>query len=535
MLALSLCLAACLTLGAPANALTGRGTWNHLGTNGANGPAINGDVSEMYATSSTMYVGGSFTNAGGIEAADRIAKWNGNSWSAVGTTGIADDIEDGSVLAIAVHGGKVYAGGTITNAGDDAAADFLAVFDGESWEPFCNTGVGPAFGGEVRALQVIGPELYVAGEFQDANGIPAADYLVACNLSTGQMRTTVNDPNHPFSSPVNDLIATSDGTLYAGGSFTDLDDIPDADNVASYKNEVWDSLGSTPIGGEVHGLHANGTTLYVTSEGEDIGGNARSDHLVKWNGSAYSHVGGNGSGDGYFPSGATINELTTSGSLLFAAGDWENANGAPTGDMLAYFNGSSWRPLGSNGAGSPDGALNGITEALAVLGGQVYAGGASTDAGGDPVADFAASRSLRLPDATIAGSTGAYVGNNAYNGTAAGQSKSLEIARGRSKTFRIVVNNDGLVPARFKLKGSGAARGYSIKYVEVRRGKRRDITSSVKRGTYMTPTVPETAGFRMDVVVKLSKRSARNASFVVKATSMPNHPVDAVKGVVKAK
>jgi hypothetical protein len=532
MLALSLCLAACLALGAPASALTGKGTWNHLGTNGGSpGPALNGQVSEMYATANTMYVGGSFTSAGGIPAADRIAKWNGNSWSAVGPT-IASN---GSVLAIAVHGGKVYAGGSFINAGDEAAADYLSVFDGVSWQPFCNTTSPAAFEGNVQALQVIGSELFIGGTFQNANGIAAADYLVACDLNSGEMRTIVDDPIHTFSGPINDLAATSDGTLYAGGSFTNVDDIPSADNVASYKGNVWSSLGSTPIG-TVHDLHANGMNLYVSSAGEDIGGNVRSDHLVKWNGNAFSPVGGDGTGNGYFPAGETIiNELTTSGSLLFAAGSWQNAAGAPTGDMLAYFDGSKWRPLGSNGAGSPQGALNDTTEALAVFGGQVFAGGEFTSAGGDPKANFAASRSLKLPDASIAGTSGADVGNNVYNSTAAGQSKTLEIPRGTNKTFRIVVHNDGISPATFKLKGAGAARGYSIKYVEVRRGKRRDITSSVKRGTYMTPTVPETTGFRMDVVVKLSSRAARKGSFVVKASSMPNHPVDAVKGVVNAK
>ena len=187
-----------------------------------------------------------------------------------------------------------------------------------------------------------------------------------------------------------------------------------------------------------------------------------------------------------------------------------------------------------NGATSPNGALNHNTEALAVFGGQIYAGGASTNAGENAKADFAASRSLRLPDAEIAGPSGADVGNNFYNSTAAGQSKTIEISRGTSKTFKIVVQNDGIVRTRFKLKGTGAARGYSIKYLEVRRGTRGNITKAVKNGSYVTPTVPRSAGFRMDVVVKLSSKSARKGIFVVKASSMPNHPVDAVKGIVNA-
>ena len=54
-------------------------------------------------------MGGEFTDAGGVPAADRIAKWNGSSWSAVSSAG--SQISNGRVSAIAVHDGKVYAGG----------------------------------------------------------------------------------------------------------------------------------------------------------------------------------------------------------------------------------------------------------------------------------------------------------------------------------------------------------------------------------------------------------------------------------------
>lgn len=532
LLALSLSLAVCLASIAPATALIGTGTWGHLGTNGATpaGPALDGHVYEMLATPDALYAAGRFTNAGGIAAADRIAKWDGKSWSAIGTTPIADN---GSVFAIAVDGDKVYAGGNFTNAGGVAAADGLAVFDGVSWSPFCRD---PAFGAslQVFALQVVGSQLYVGGTFQNANGNPVADYLIACDLNTGAMTTTVNNDGD-FTGAIYDLAATTDGTLYAGGTFTNLDQVATADSVASY-NGTWNGLGSTPIGGIVRGLHANGMDVYVSSDGLNIGGDGRSDHLVKWDGSAYSPVGSDSTGtNGYFPSSATINELTTSGSLLFAAGSWLDANGAPTGDMFAYFDGGSWRPLGSNGAATPNGALNANTEGLAVFGGQVYAGGASTNAGGDSKANFAASRSLRLADATIAGPTGASVGNNIYNGTAAGQTKKLQIPRGTSKTFRITIWNDGIVPASFTLKGKGEAKGYTIKYFEDWSGTHANITAAVRNGEYVTPEVAATFGFPMEVVVTLSSTAAEGGHFVVRASSMPNDPKDLVKGVVSAK
>ena len=131
-----------------------------------------------------LYLGGNFTNAGGIAAADRIVKWDGVEWHALGTTPLGN----GSVFAIANYGGKIYAGGTFVNAGGQAAADYLAVFDGVSWKPFCNSTREPGVqlaGLQVRALQVIGSTLYVGGTFQNANGDKRADYLIACDLATG--------------------------------------------------------------------------------------------------------------------------------------------------------------------------------------------------------------------------------------------------------------------------------------------------------------------------------------------------------------
>jgi len=57
-----------------------------------------------------LYVGGYFTQAGETDA-NRIAKWNGSSWSALGT-GL-----NGSPHAFAVQSGQVYVVGDFGSAG----------------------------------------------------------------------------------------------------------------------------------------------------------------------------------------------------------------------------------------------------------------------------------------------------------------------------------------------------------------------------------------------------------------------------------
>ena len=73
---------------------------------------------------------------------------------------------------------------------------------------------------------------------------------------------------------------------------------------------------------------------------------------------------------------------------MFVTGSFQNADGHPTADEVAGFNGFSWAPLGSDGAGN--GPLPGPGNAVATFGGQVVVGGNFTTAGGDGRASYIA-------------------------------------------------------------------------------------------------------------------------------------------------
>ena len=383
----------------PAAIAAGPGGWDHLGDGGTPGTAsLNGAVYALEAAPSlapphdtqTLYVGGSFTSAGGNAAAARIAQWNGDAvsgtWSPVGAPGL-----NGDVRAIAYADGKLYVGGNFTNAGGNPDADFLAVWDGVSWAPFCSP--TPAFNGSVLALQVIGPTLYVGGVFLNGGGIASADALLACNLTTGVASSTVVSDGD-ISGGVYALTADNAGTLYAGGQFINMAGNPAADHVAAY-NGTWHAMGTGPsVGGGavddyVRSLASSGTDVYIGTDSAGIASIPQADHVARWNGSAWSALGANAAGTlGWLPTSTLITSLlvcqTCASGTVYVGGTFQNADGNPLADNVAAFDGTQWLSVGSNGVGN--GPLMGNITALASYAGQIVAGGNFTSAGTDPQA-----------------------------------------------------------------------------------------------------------------------------------------------------
>ncbi|MEA2311035.1 MAG: hypothetical protein QOE28_1003, partial [Solirubrobacteraceae bacterium] len=374
----------------PASA-TGPGGWDHLGTGAANGSsALNGRVDALLsvrhfgAIPDSVYAGGVFTSAGGNTSAVAIARWDGQAWHSIGAPPISTATGAGvDAIAVDPNTGKIYVAGNFTNAGGDPNADFLAVWDGVAWKPFC-----APITANVKALQIIGRELYIGGDFADGGGLPSADKLVGCNLDTGEPSSTVPDAAHQINSAVYALTADSAGRLYAAGSFVAIDNITNADHVGMYDG-TWHAMQAGAVGDITRSIASDGTNVYIGSDAVDIAGLAKADHIAKWNGTAWSALGGNAANtNGWLPASAFVNSIATSGANVFITGSFQNADGHPTADMVAGFNGFSWAPMGSDGAGN--GPLGGPGNAITVFGGQAVVGGNFTTAGGDSRAGYVA-------------------------------------------------------------------------------------------------------------------------------------------------
>ena len=316
-------------------------SWSALGS-GISG----GDVIAIAVSGSNVYFAGSFTSAGGIPA-NKVAKWDGTSWTALGGGLGAGPFE--KVNAIAASGSDVYAGGTFLST--SGFPNRIARWDGASW-----VNMGTGVDDEVFAITVSGTDVYAGGRFANAGGVPAAriakwDGNSWSALGAGQVGRVL-------------AIAVSGTDVYAGGVLAG-----GSGHIAKWNGSSWQSLGSGVTGGsspQVSSIAVSGTDIYVTGLFTTAGG-LPANHIAKWNGTQWSPLGTGLGNSGWV--------IAVSGNTVMVGGSFLTAGGLMAKNIATYTSGT-WTPFYGTGVESPG--------AVAVLGTDVYVGGSFTSAGTIP-------------------------------------------------------------------------------------------------------------------------------------------------------
>jgi hypothetical protein len=187
-------------------------TWSPLGSGltGGSYPAVEALAVFDDGGGPALYVGGTFATAGAVPAS-YIAKWDGSSWSALGSG------MDLPVLALTVFddgsGAALYAGGNFTTAGG-VAAQRIARWDGSSW-----SSLGSGMNSGVASLTAFddghGAALYAGGGFTSAGGVEASRIARWDGSSWSALGSGMNASVEAFA-------VFDDGSgpaLFAGGSF----------------------------------------------------------------------------------------------------------------------------------------------------------------------------------------------------------------------------------------------------------------------------------------------------------------------------
>lgn len=292
-----------------------------------------------------LYVGGSFQYLDGVPV-DSIAKWNGNTWSAVVDS--SGNGTDGIVLTLAVHddgtGPALFVGGFFTSAGGVTAQN-IARWDGTAWSALSGA-IGTGVNGTVTTLAAYddggGEELLIGGSFSTAGGVTAN------NIAgwDGSEFSALSGPSATGTSgEVRDLAVWDDGggaKLYAAGFFTHAGGLT-ANRVAAWDGTQWSTLSGPSGTGTDGGVYTievfddgGGEELYAAGQFGMAGGVAAW-AIAKWDGSVWSDLGASGWG-------GTIITMEEFDGGLIAAGNLFLAGGVDVSN-IAVWNGTTWADL----------------------------------------------------------------------------------------------------------------------------------------------------------------------------------------------
>ena len=285
-----------------------------------------------------LYAGGAFDSAGGV-LAEGIARWNGTSWSAVGS-GMGGP--DPSVASLASwddgSGAKLFAGGEFTFAGGQVA-QHVARWNGSAWS---NLGQGTS--GAVKTFLPFddgsGTKLYAGGNFLSAGGL-FSRHVARWNGT--QWSTVVGlDVGSVLALAVfHDAHGTS---LHAGGSFSTNLEGRMLLRIAALHDDHWRPLGdglATSVLAMAQFDDGNGPAVFVAGPADTPGG-ATLRGVGRWDGVQW-HAAGNF--NGLSPSALAVFD-DGSGPALYAGGAFSIVDGL-SALRVVRWNGSTWTQVGT--------------------------------------------------------------------------------------------------------------------------------------------------------------------------------------------
>jgi len=378
--------------------------WHSLGT------PTNGVGSTVYAlaiSGNSLYVGGGFSTAGGNRA-HYIASWNGASWDSVGTSAI--DIVGTYVYSILPAGNSLYIGGAFTTAGT-ITVNNIAKWNGTSW-----SAVGPGVNGSVYDLTFYTDSLCVAGSFTTA-GLSTVNNIAAVDTSTDTWYAlgTGSNVGVNISPGYPEQLAVANGKLYLPGNYSTAGGVS-AFGIASWNGTNWSSLGGSPNApaGYVLALALSGSNIYVGGSFPTAGSvQANNIAVYNTNTNTWSSL-GTGTANGVD---AQVNAIAVSGSDVYVGGNFVHAGGNSV-NYIAMWDGTKWNTLGT----SPNEGVNNNVYGIGTFGTDLYVGGNFTTAGGASASYVAkwsnngwsslGSGVNHLVDAVAVGKNEVYVGGN---------------------------------------------------------------------------------------------------------------------------
>ena len=340
-------------------------TWSELGT-GVNALNANGVIYSITTDpAGNIYAAGSFNNTVGKKY---VAKWNGTTWSELGGLGALNANNFIETVASDASG-NLYAGGQFTNANNKT---YVAKWNGSAW---AEVGGANGLNGNSGILSIttdpVG-NVYAGGQFTNAGN---KRYVAKWNgTSWAELGTGTNALN--ASDWIFTIITDGSGNVYAGGNFA---------NAAGQYVANWNGTNWTELGAGANSLHANGdiSSLIRLSSGDvyaagSFTNGASYKYVAKWNvaANAWSETGSGGTGS--LNAEGDINVIHKDiNNYLYAAGAFGFGF---AGRSVSRWNGTVWAETGSGtNALHANDIIRTVTSDAA---GNIYVGGFFTNGSG---------------------------------------------------------------------------------------------------------------------------------------------------------
>lgn len=301
-------------------------TWSTLGT------SSNVSALAVLPSGDIVAGGGIITVLGGVTR--NIARWNGSSWLPMGLG------TNGSILALSVTpAGEVIAGGGFTVAGTTNVNN-VARWNGSTWSAMGNGLPGGLYTAAVGHLaRLPNGEVLAGGRWAGGNyGAPGYNMARWDGASWLPVGTNLG-----FNSPVNTIVELPNREVVFGGYFGTVGGIP-ANYVARWNGTSWSPLGSG-ANAPVHALLTDGGTGVVAGGSFTSVGGVAADRIARWNGSSWSPLGGGFDGE--------VRALLRMPNGDIIAGGYFTTAGGVTANRIARWNGTAWSGIGAGfGAGT---------------------------------------------------------------------------------------------------------------------------------------------------------------------------------------
>ncbi|MBQ4915661.1 PQQ-dependent sugar dehydrogenase [Maribacter sp. MMG018] len=347
--------------------VNGIGNWKKISS------GINGTIETMVESEDgSIYVGGSFTNAGGVDVSNlAIINADGN-WESFA------EGSNGTIYSLAIaDNGDIFAAGDFTQIGGTNANN-IAYWNGSDWYTLGDGTNGPV---AKIAFDATGT-LIVGGVFTTADGITVnniAQYKDGLWSALTDSSTGIIGTNNEIRA----IAFDENNTLYVGGNF-DTAGGNEAARIAQWNGSNWSGLGAGTSGFvQAIVVHEN----YIYAGGNfALSGSQTVNRIARYNRTTqvWEPLGNGLSGN--------VNDMTSDDNYIYVGGSFETASDDINNNKIMmntarWSVANGWEALGPKTNVGVDNRVNSIL--FTKNNTQLIVGGNFTAAGGNPTNNIA--------------------------------------------------------------------------------------------------------------------------------------------------